>query len=95
MIYSIYFTPEDAIQSQQFDNKSYSKQEQGGKPKRYSSQRQRNMPEVGGYPEQPIEGQKFYPQGKTTEIYRYVHVHICTYMCNVSLSNLTVSKPVV
>lgn len=53
---------EDAIQSQQFDNKSYSKQEQGGKPKRYSSQRQRNMPEVGGYTEQPIEGQKFYPQ---------------------------------
>lgn len=53
---------EDAIQSHQFDNKAYSKQEQGGKPKRYSSQRQRNMPEVGGYTEQPIEGQKFYPQ---------------------------------
>ena len=55
---------EEAIQSQQFDNKAYSKQEQGGKPKRYSSQRQRNMPEVGGYAEQPIEGQKFYPPGK-------------------------------
>lgn len=58
------FISEDIIQSQQFDNKTYSKQDQGGKPKRYSSQRQRNMPEVG-YAEQPMEGQKFYPQGKT------------------------------
>ncbi|XP_061169591.1 uncharacterized protein LOC133178951 isoform X1 [Saccostrea echinata] len=52
---------EEVIQSQQFDNKAYSKQDQGGKPKRYSSQRQRNIPEVGGFTEQPIDSQKFYP----------------------------------
>lgn len=84
MIYSIYLTPEDAIQSQQFDNKSYTKQEQGGKPKRYSSQRQRNMPEVGGYTEQPIEGQKFYPQGKT--ILEYMYMYIYAHTCVICLS---------
>lgn len=38
------------------------------------------MPEVGGYTEQPIEGQKFYPQGKMTEIYGHIYVHLCV-MC--------------